>query len=110
MTSQLICFSLYQRPFYIENVNCRQIEIAKNRHIATPTTNQMRKLPGMILVQYEKNPSKTVDCERILRKSLLNTQINKQDCPRTMTRLIKKKTFVIYFQNLSYLRGCFNFA
>ena len=64
-----------QDHFYIENVNCRQIAI--KHHIATPTTNEMRNLLGMIPVQYEKNLSKNVDYERILRKSLLNTQIKK---------------------------------
>ena len=43
-------------------------QIAKKRHIATPTTSQMRDLLGMILVQYEKNRIKTVACERFLRK------------------------------------------
>ena len=60
MTSQC---PYMQDHFFLKNEICRQI--AKNRHIATPTTNQMRNLLGMIHVQYEKNLSKTVGCERI---------------------------------------------
>ena len=62
------------KTIFKENIDCRQI--TKNRRIATPTRNKMRNLLGMILVQYEKNLLKTVGCERIFRKSLLNTQIN----------------------------------
>ena len=39
-------------------------QIAKNRHIATPTTSQMRDLLEMIPVKYEKNRIRTVACER----------------------------------------------
>ena len=44
---------LYVKDHFIQKIDGRQIDgrqIAKNRHIATPTTNQMRNLQGMIHV------------------------------------------------------------
>ena len=46
VTSQSSVVSLYARPLIKKKIDVRQI--AKNRHIATPSTNQMRDLLGMI--------------------------------------------------------------
>ena len=71
--------------------------IAQNCHITKPSTNQMWDPQLMISVKYWKNQSINVGQDAFFKKftAFINKQINKQDCPRTMTQLIKRKLFVI---------------